>query len=307
MQENEVQDNVQVETNEVIEAQGQEQEQVKEDSEVTEEVEQKEDKSAASEDDDAETLETKDEDSDDSDDDQEQKPKRRSGFKKRIDKLTSKITEKEKELEYWRSVALQKEEHAKKETKSEPEVVAQDAKPDLDNFDTYEDYLEALTDYKAKQIVKEHLSKQAEESKKSKEQQEYEKTISAHQNRINEFKAKVEDYDDVIEEVADVPVSLAFQNLIIESDNGPELIYELAKDRETLERLNSLPAMQLARELGRIEAKLSKPQKEEKKVTSAPAPIKPVGKKTSGVKKSIYDPNLSQAEFERLRAEQSNY
>lgn len=307
MQEQEVQDNVQVETNEVIEAQGQEQEQVKEDSEVTEEVEQKEDKSAASEDDDAETLETKDEDSDDSEDDQEQKPKRRSGFKKRIDKLTSKITEKEKELEYWRSVALQKEEHAKKETKSEPEAVAQDAKPDLDNFDTYEDYLEALTDYKAKQIVKEHLSKQAEESKKSKEQQEYEKTISAHQNRINEFKAKVEDYDDVIEEVADVPVSLAFQNLIIESDNGPELIYELAKDRETLERLNSLPAMQLARELGRIEAKLSKPQKEEKKVTSAPAPIKPVGKKTSGVKKSIYDPNLSQAEFERLRAEQSNY
>jgi hypothetical protein len=65
-------------------------------------------------------------------------------------------------------------------------------------------------------------------------------------------------------------------------------MYELAKNRKEYERINSLNALAMAREIGKIEAKLSRSktteaQEEIKKITKAPAPLKPVGSKSSGI------------------------
>ena len=133
--------------------------------------------------------------------------------------------------------------------------------------------------------------------------------MSAHRERVKSFADKTEDFMDVIEAVDDIPVSAALQEIIVSSENGPELMYELAKNREEYERIAKLSPLAVARELGKLEVKLaaraSEQKAEPKKLTKAPQPIEPVGSGGAGkVRKSITDPDISQAEYERLRREQ---
>jgi hypothetical protein len=102
-------------------------------------------------------------------------------------------------------------------------------------------------------------------------------------------------------------MSVAVQELLVQSENGPELMYELAKNREAFERINKLTPLAAARELGKFEAQFKKAnsnEKPEKKITKAPPPIAPVGKRATAVKKDIYDKDLSFADYERIREEQ---
>lgn len=110
-----------------------------------------------------------------------------------------------------------------------------------------------------------------------------------------------------MEDVDDIPMSLTVQEVILASDNGPELMYELAKNPEEYARICKLPAVQAARELGKFEARISSSQdtkKETKQLTKtkAPPPIKPVGSKASSVTKSPDDMDFQ--EFKRWREAQ---
>jgi hypothetical protein len=84
------------------------------------------------------------------------------------------------------------------------------------------------------------------------------------------------------------------------------MMYELSKNPVEIERLTGLPQKQMLIEFGKLEARLStegtKPVV--KKQTNAPPPISPVGSKTAGDKKTIYDSDIDQQEYERLRREQ---
>ena len=111
-----------------------------------------------------------------------------------------------------------------------------------------------------------------------------------------------------LDEVA-VEVPHYVSELFITSEHGPALMYELAKNTKELERISKLSPIQAALEIGKLEAKITSSSKSaapsvEKKATKAPAPIDPVGGKGGSVKKSLSDPNLSQAEYEKLRREQ---
>lgn len=244
-------------------------------------------------------------DSEESDQEEEQeskaeKPKRGNGFKKRIDKLRAQNSAKDQEIEYWRQKALseQKPEKADDAIKS----TAPEGKPKADDFETHEDYIEAVADWKAEQKLAAYEAKQRENQVKT----EHEKRVSTHAERVEAFKEKHEDFDDVLADVADVRVSLAVQELILESDNGPELMYALAKEPEELERICKLSPLQAAREMGKFESRLTKSgSPKEIKTTKAPKPVNPVGGGGSGgAKKSIYDPGISQQEYEALRREQ---
>jgi len=257
----------------------------------------------------AEDVEGKDVKGSESDDDdtqsKEEKPKR-NGFSKRISKLTNKISEKERELEYWKNEALKSRKTDEPQAPKETQLAQVDGKPKADDYETAEAYYEALADWKVEQKLKEKESKQKEIQVKS----EFEKQITAHRDRVRAFADAHDDFDDLMEQVNDVPVSLTVSEVILASENGPELMYELAKNKEEFARICALPSIAAARELGKIEARIAKqiPSKQdiEPKTTKAPAPIAPVGRKTSGAaRKSIFDPDLSQAEYERLRQEQT--
>lgn len=253
----------------------------------------------AAEDDDEESKEQ---------DSKEGKPKK-SGFKKRIEKLNERASlearEKElaqKEAEYWKQKALSSEKV--QEPQQKDEVLAQDfsAKPNAENFDTHEEYVEALTDWKIEQKEQERITKAKEDEFKT----SYQKSVETFQSSVQAFKESHDDFEDVIESVNDVPMSIGIQEALLTSEDGPALMYELAKNRETYERINKMNPLAAAREIGKIEARLtqSSPQEKtvEKKLTKTPAPINPVGSKGVTASKSLND--LSYEDYKRVRMEQ---
>lgn len=255
--------------------------------------------------DESESDESTDHESDDEESKDEangEKPKKKSGFKRRVDKLNLRIAEKERELEYWKSQALKGAGTEKKEEVAAKSDKSASDKPKPEDFETHAEFVDALTDWKIEQRDK----AKEEQSQKAKLKTEHEKIVESHQARVKAFAEKTDDFEDVLESVDDVVPSPAVENLIVSSENGPELMYELAKNREEFLRINKLPPLQAAVAIGRLEAKLQKSSEEKpiKKITKAPKPITPVGTKGSVVEKSIYDPNISQKEYERLRAKE---
>lgn len=239
----------------------------------------------------------------------EVKPKPKSnGFKKRIDKLNSRLSAKDQELEYWKKEALKAKEIQEPQVKDDvKKETVTDGEPNPDDFETHVAYVKAFTKWELDQRDKDREVKQKEAEAKTAVKTQ----VETFQSKVQEFKKDKEDFDDVIEAADDIIMSLGVQESILSSDFGPELMYELAKNRDEYERINKLTPLAAAREIGKIEAKLSKSESSEekkpeaKKLTKAPPPMAPVGSKGAGSsKKSIFDPDLPQAEYERLRREQ---
>jgi len=85
------------------------------------------------------------------------------------------------------------------------------------------------------------------------------------------------DYDEAIEVAQRLAIpSKAHEEAISTSEVGPELVYYFGKNPAEARRIMSLPATAAAREIGKIEVKLSKPAAT-KTVTRAPAPVTPIG------------------------------
>lgn len=244
---------------------------------------------------------SKDSKEDDSEDEaKDEKPKKKGGFQRRIDKLNAAKAEAQREAEYWRKLALDKGAEAPKEKPETP--AAKDGKPSADDFETHAEYVEALTDWKVEQKAKALEEKQ----RKAALETEQQKLQSAHLTRVKSFAEKTADFEEVIADVEDIPVSAAVQEIIVTSENGPELMYELAKNRAEFERISKLPPLAAAREIGRIETRIAAKASEKpepKKLTKAPPPPKPVGGSKASTAKSIYDPDISFEEYERRRRE----
>lgn len=234
-------------------------------------------------------------DESDEDETKEGKKPKKNGFKKRIDKLNRRVSEKEQEAEYWRQEAL-KAKGQKAEPVEEPKKPATEGKPKAQDFDSDEEYIDALTDWKIEQREKAQESKQREEQVKT----SYQRQVEAHQQRINEFKKSAPDFDEAyqefIEDHPNVSVSPALEQSIYESENGPAIVYELFKNPKEFERINSMGALAIAREVGKIEARLAKSESAQiqNKQTKAPPPLKPVGSKSSKVIKSPDDMNYQE-------------
>lgn len=234
----------------------------------------------------------------------EKPAKKKNGFKKRIDKLNQKLSVKEQETEYWKQEALKGQGAAKNnQTQEAQKKVETEGKPKATDFDTHDEYVEALTDWKIEAKEKATEAKQRQTQALT----EAQKQGQAFQEKIGEFKKTTKDFDEVLEEVSDLRASPGLLEVIIRSKIGPQLMYELAKDRAELERINQLDVLDAAKEIGKIEVRLSKPESPstEKKQSKAPAPITPIGGSGSArAAKSIYDPNISQRDFERMRQKQ---
>lgn len=247
----------------------------------------------------AEETETEATESDDKSEALEQKPKKKGGFQKRIERFQRTVTEKENEISYLKAqLAKQAQPEPAQRTEKAPE-----GKPKLEHFESMADFIEATTEWKVAQKVKELEEKDQQKTA----QASFSDQVKKFQKDVQEFSKTVEDFEDVREDVADVNLTLGMQHALLKSKNGPEVLYTLAKNRQELERINSLSAFDQAYEIALIEAEIkhskAKP-KEVKTQPSAPKPVTPITAKSSAAKKSIYDPDLSQADYEELRRAQ---
>lgn len=276
-------------------------------TEVSETLEPEDKEASESEEKESETdVETTDELKDESKDGLTEKPKKKSGFQRRVDKLTQRITAREQELEYWKQQALTAS-GSKTDSKVETKPAdSTEGKPSPDTFESHAAYVEALTDWKVDQREKARDAKE----QKTRIETEQSNIHSSHQKRVEAFRSSHDDFDEKLENLSDVPRSPAVEQVIINSDNGPALLYELAKNPAEAMRIAKLHPIAAALAMGKIEARIETKSSDEtktesKKVTKAPDPLKPLSAGGKGsAPKSIFDPTLSQAEYERLRTEQ---
>ena len=257
--------------------------------------------SEESEESEAEESETSEETGEEVEDSSE-KPKKKGGFKRRIEKLSSKLSAAEQEKEYWRQQALNAQ-STKEAEHIEPVKAQASNRPDPNDFEEHDDYVEALTDWKLENKLSERDRKLQEDELKN----SYQKQISTFQEKIQDFSKTVEDFDEAIQDVDDIPMSLVVKDIILESENGPELMYALAKNREEYERICSLNPLAAAREMGRFELKFlkqkSSEEKQQLKTTKAPKPLTPVHSGKSG--KSMKSPeDMTFQEYKAWRESQ---
>jgi hypothetical protein len=246
------------------------------------------------------------------DNDDEDRPKKKSGFKKRIERFQRRLSEKEQEAQYWREQALRAQTQAPKPQDTEPTLDLApntDQKPIADHFESIEEYVEAVTDWKLRQAE----ARLIEQDQLTQAKSSFQTQVEQFQAKVVEFKQTHDDFDEVVDDASDVILTPGLQESILSSDLGPQVMYELASNKQELLRINQLSPLAQAREIGKLEARITSklqepsPKPQLKTTTKAPPPPKPLsGKTDKGTKKSIYDADLSQQEFERLREVRSS-
>lgn len=212
----------------------------------------------------------------------------------RIDELTRKRHEAEREAEYWKQQATGR-------APSGQEPALQEPRPD--QFEDYGQYTKALARYEAQQLLAQRdqqQSKTAQERAQQAEQRAQAVRGEAWTERQAAARTALPDYDQVMSAAASVHVSQAVQDALLDSDRGPELAYHLAKNPAEAARLNGLSPRQVDREIGRLEERLSRPAPPP--VSSAPKPLKPLGGSGGAAPK---DPTaMTDAEYRAWRLSQ---
>lgn len=211
--------------------------------------------------------------------DKARKPKR-GGFQKKIARLEAEIA------------ALKNgQSGTKSETSTKSETPKAAEKPKPEDFQTWDDYNEALTDWK----VDQKLAKRDEDSRTAEKTENFKKSQKTKAERYEQGVAEVkemdgyEDFDEVIEDY-DGPLTIGMQQALLDSEIGPQVAYYLAKNPKEAEKLSKMSLIELNKAIGRIEAKIEKSSnddpgegdedegkaKKAAKTTKSPPPISPV-------------------------------
>jgi hypothetical protein len=166
-------------------------------------------------------------------------------------------------------------------TNPQPEVIQADVKPKPEQFTDAFEYAESLAEWSAEQALKNR--DQQEFQRKAQEEQQ--KLIQSWQTRLETVKADLPDYDEMIASASDVQVTDAVRDAMLESEQGPRILYHLAENPELAEKLKSLSMVSALREIGKLEARFeakstnAKTDAETKPSVArskAPAPISPI-------------------------------
>lgn len=149
-----------------------------------------------------------------------------------------------------------------------PEPEQSGGKPQPSQFNDYESYIEALTDWKTDQKM--HDLRQESEAK---QRQRAEAERAEHvQTKLAAASSKYDDFEEVALD-PNLPISQAMAEVIAESEIGGDLAYYLGSHRDEAMRIAKLSPVQQMRELVTLEAKISQPQVVK---SSAPKPITPI-------------------------------
>lgn len=225
----------------------------------------------------AETAEDS-ETSDHSDAENGEKPKKKGGFQRRLEKI-------ERERDHWRDEALRNaaKPEAKQEEKKDPPK--ETPKPRLKDFADPDDWADARDTWMQEQAERKILEKLDSRTKAEQDKTEAQKVNESWEQKKATAREKYDDFDEVLD--AKVDVTPAMGEAIMTSDLGADIAYFLGQNLDDARRISKLSPMAAAREIGRIEAyiaeldKESDSNEEEEKPpveSKAPPPPKPVKK-----------------------------
>lgn len=146
--------------------------------------------------------------------------------------------------------------------------------PKLEDFNyDQQAYEDARLAYNTEHAVTKALSETRKQENETRLREARAELVEEFSEGVTAIKDRIADYDQVMDSCK-IDLRKDIGDLILSSDKGPHLAYELAKNNGAkLREIQSLPPNEAARAIGRIEARLSLPQP--KKQTQAPTPIKP--------------------------------
>lgn len=252
------------------------------------------------EDESEEDTESDEEEDDEEDTEEDDSPKnKKSGFKKRIDKLTKQKSDLEVRLANLEA-KLNKNSDKEEENKPAPKEDTDLKEPDFEDYDTVAEYAKAISKYNLELYKKE----QAEQSAQSKVEAESQKILGNWKEKVEVAKTKYKDWANI--EKSDVPLTHDMRSSILSSDIGTDIVYYLYKNpAKALEIAQMAPAQQ-HKMLGKIEAKLegvfasrNTDDKDKVKTTNAPSPVKPITSQKSSKTGAVKNPDdMTQEEYE---------
>lgn len=219
--------------------------------------------------------------------DKEERPKK-DRIQKRFDQLTREKYELMARIEALERRLAQGGDH------SQPAGEPPAGPPRQEDFESYEDYVEARAIWKMEQKLAEREQRMAEREA----QQQAQETMRRWSARVEAARSKYEDFDEALD--TDVKITPAIQQALMESEAGAEIAYYLGKHPEEAARIAALTPVAAIREIGKIEAKLtSSPSEQKPKVSNAPPPARTLMGRAAAA--DLSDPKLSYEEWERLR------
>lgn len=201
---------------------------------------------------------------------EQQVQKKKSGFQRRVTRLNREIGERDAKIadlerRLGASAATKTTpDEAVKATPAKAEPAKQADKPKLEDFETYEEYSEALIDWKTEAKLAARETQAAERAEATAEENKGKAVMDAHNARVDEAKTRYDGADGL------PPWGTAFDGLndnsftdamvvgIFESEFGPDISYHLATNRDELARIAKLSPVRQAAEIGKIEARFQK-------------------------------------------------
>jgi hypothetical protein len=178
--------------------------------------------------------------------------------KRRVEKVRVKTREEvqkkaDEEIEFWRQRAsAQRQETANVLVPPKPKMIDYASNPTQ-----YEKDLEAWSVIKAK----------ADDYTAN--------IVRAYQARSNEFAKDKPDFTKSVQFFNSVTVEPALNSSILESEHGPALAYYLSKNLKEFDRINKMSPISVAREIAKLELKLTGQLKEDGPVTKTKVVPKP--------------------------------
>ena len=141
--------------------------------------------------------------------------------------------------------------------------------PPIEQFNSPDEYADALAERKAEELLarREQARMQSE-------------IIESYHDKEEDARNKYDDFEQVAYNPK-LPITDAMAQKIQASEVGPDMAYYLGSNPKEADRISRLSPLQQAKELGKIEAKLSD-NPPVKKTSNAPAPIAPITARSSG-------------------------
>jgi len=209
---------------------------------------------------------------------QEGERKQNPKLEKRFSEITKQREEARKEAQNERQARLELEQRlAALEQNRQPQqqAVSIDQEPQPSQFSDAFEYAKALAEYSTEKALAERDRQIAQ----AREQEAQQKIIQSWAQKVQEAKAEMPDFDDMVAS-SDVVVNNAVRDAILESDVGPKILYHLAENNDLAKKIAGLSPNAALREIGKLEAKFEAKPEAEKIApvvrSKAPTPIQPI-------------------------------
>jgi hypothetical protein len=172
---------------------------------------------------------------------------------------------------------------APKQEQKAPEAPKAAEPPKREQFNDYEQFVEAKATFAAEQAVERREAKAQQEREATEAKQKEAEAVKSFQSKARE---KYPDIDTRLSAIGEIELVPEVQSEITKSPIGPDILIWLADNPKECERIAALSPSAGQREIVKLEARLegttAAPEKPTLKPSKAPEPISPVGGRGAG-------------------------